>query len=107
MWFVLDDPSDTTYLRFSLTKWTKQFTRDIELDMLLGSLKDKGIITQADKSAIEMEYNKEEQACTLIMKMVDEKDENLREFCSCLRKVNRNLADLIENRNTDGAEIGR
>ena len=72
----------------------------------MGSLKDKGVITQEDKTVIEMEYNKEEQACKLIMKIVDGEDEHLREFCRCLRNVNRSLADLIENRNDDGAEIG-
>ena len=90
-----------------MTKWTKQFTRDIELGSLMGCLMDRGVITQEDKADIEMEYNKEEQACHLIMKIVDKTDDRLREFCSSLRKVNRSLADLIENRNDDGAAIGK
>ena len=90
-----------------MTKWTKQFTRDIELGSLMGCLMDRGVITQEDKADIEMEYNKEEQVCHLIMNIVDKTDDHIREFCSCIRKTNRNLADLIENRNDDGVAIGK
>ena len=48
----------------------------------------------------------EEQCGKLIMKMMDETKENLWMFCKCLRSFDENLANLIENKNDDGKQIG-
>lgn len=98
------DCSDTTLLKFGLTKWAKQFSKTIDLETFLCQLKDKRVLSQTEKMNIENQYNKEEQSSKLIMKMVDETNENLLQFCSCLRTLDENLANLIENKNTDGVD---
>ena len=59
-----------------------------------------------EKLEVEKEYNKEEQCGKLIMRILDGTKENLWKFCRCLRTVDDNLANLIENKNSDGREIG-
>ena len=100
------DEMDTTYLKYGLTKWTKQFVRTIELDTFMTHLKNDGVLSYTEKLEIEKAYNKEEQCSKLIMKMLDETKNNFLKFMKCLRSVDSNLADLIENKNKDGREIG-
>ena len=93
-------------MKYGLTKWAKQFSRTIELDTFMAHLKNDGVLTYTEKLEVEKEYNKEDQCSKLIMTMIDETNENLLKFCKCLRSVDENLANLIENRNRDGKDIG-
>ena len=100
------DATDITYLKYGLTKWTKQFSRTIDLDRFLIHLKKNRVLSETEKLEIQKEYNMEEQCGKLIMKMMDETQENLWMFCKCLRSFDENLANLIDNKNDDGKQIG-
>ena len=103
---VLVGKPDTTHLKLGMTKWTKQLSRTIDVPNFLLALKDDGVITPVKKLDIEKEYNRDEQSGKLIMMMVDQTNENIWKFCKCLRGFDENLANLVENQNTDGIDIG-
>ena len=69
-------------------------------------MKKNRVLSETEKLEIQKEYNMEEQCGKLIMKMMDETKENLWMFCKCLRSFDENLANLIENKNDDGKQIG-
>lgn len=93
-------------IRVGMTKWVRQISRGINVGVFLHKLKHEGVINGTAKRQIEEEYSGEEQMQALILHMLNETRFNTYKWCQCLRKMSPPLADLVENTNTDGREIG-
>ncbi|XP_052236590.1 sterile alpha motif domain-containing protein 9-like [Dreissena polymorpha] len=94
-----------TLMKFNMTKWIRQLSRMPNVNTFLKRLKDANVITEAHISDIEHEYSYGSQMEKLIL-IVQQSVESttLYRFCKELRSMHAQLADLIENKNTDGKE---
>lgn len=97
--------AELTWIKFNMTKWIKQLSRLRNIDIFMEKLLSNGIISSTVKMTIEIE-SLGEQMPLLVLHMLDETKENIYKFCKCLRELDENFADLLENNNTDGAETG-
>lgn len=104
----VDVDSDLTWIKFNMTKWLKQLSRLQDFDRFLQLLEQKKAITNECKKAVE-ESSKGEQMHSLVLNMLQETKtkEDIFNFCYCLRQVDDKLADLLENNNSDGKDIGK
>jgi hypothetical protein len=94
-------------IKIGLTKWVRQLTRGIDVSTFLHMVKEENVISDTTKRQIEDEYSYEEQMQQLVLHMMNETTVNLCKLCQCLRQLAPVMADLVENSNTDGREIGK
>jgi hypothetical protein len=105
--FFSVDADGTIQMKIGLTKWVRQLSRGLDVGIFIRMLKNEEVINDTMKRKIEQEYTYEEQMRVLILHMINETKFNLCKMCRCLRNLSPQLADLIEDTNTDGNEVGR
>ncbi|XP_052235125.1 uncharacterized protein LOC127847336 isoform X3 [Dreissena polymorpha] len=105
-----DDESESqsgriTLIKFNMTKWIRQLSRMPNISIFLKRLKHENVITEAHMSDIENEYSYGSQMEKLILIIQQSADStSIYRFCKELRNMHPQLADLLENKNTDGKE---
>ncbi|XP_060574281.1 uncharacterized protein LOC132731993 [Ruditapes philippinarum] len=99
------DCNDETWIKFGLTRYVRQLSKFIDIDVLLQQLKDEGVNIDKIRNLIELTYNNEEKMHQFVLHMMTEKKENLMKLCICLRKTNSLLADLVQHKTSYEKDI--
>ena len=100
------DGNDDTWIKFGLTKYVRQLSRYLDIDVLVEQLESEGVDIDKIRKRIEVIYNCEEQMQQFVLHMMTEKKENLLKLCYCLRKTNSLLADLVQHKTSIEKDIG-